>query len=142
MASKVKADKAAFYKKFVQTLDGVKCFVLPEGQADEFFTKFFDGAGVCGEGKEHKDDLLNKLFGLQSFTIKATTFAEAEVTLEIQAKSRAEALQLARTRYEGKETILDNENIAFKTKGTENGDGEKFVLRDVRPKTTPTRKRR
>jgi hypothetical protein len=134
VASKTK--KPDFYKQFVRTIDGVKCFVLTEDRADEFFSKFLEDENVCSDGTEHKDELLNKLFGLQNFTINATTFAEAEVTLSIRAKSKAEAIKLARTRYEGKETPLESEHIEFKTKSTPNGDQEKFVLRDVRPKIT------
>lgn len=133
MAAK-KQKKEDPYKKFVQNVSGLKCFILREDEADEFFTKFLNEVGSCGEGFEYKDELLNKLFGLQSFTIKANTFAEAEVTLNVRAKSKAEALKIARTRYEGKETMLDADDISFKTVG--GGNNDKYTLRDVRPKTT------
>ncbi len=118
-----------FYKSFVKNIDGVKCFILPESKADEFFDKFLAEAGVCDEGSEHKDDLLQKLFGLQKFSVQATAFAEAKVTVEVRAKSKTEAINIAKTRFEGKPVrIADSDNISFKTK-----DDENYVLKDVRP---------
>lgn len=86
-------------------------------------------------GDEHRHNLLKYLFGIQPFTLKATTFAKANVTLTVSAKSKTEAVRLARSQYEGKAVALDADSGEISLDGIQtDSDKVKYVLRDVQPK--------
>ncbi len=125
-SKKKKKQPPDFYKAFVQIIDGVKCLVLPEAQAEEFFRQFLDDNNICDEGTEHKDDLLSRVFGLETYTIQATGFVEANISMIVRAKSQTEANKFAREKFENKQVRLEDVNVL--------DPGNKYTVRDVRPK--------